>query len=434
MLVKESEKELISHQEKLDKIIKKLQQDLNLSSPLVEKRYTQIAYEVLLEICKKIIFIKNNKDAYRDFNCFRQNIISKLDEIAFLAQKLESIAGELNGKNEVVNEAIVICDFVIIDLVFIISSLILDYDYKTEIGENLDYLEVILSIFEMTYNFSSHIKDNFILLVQKNYPRYIYFPVLIADKICDSEKGIKQKSLAYNVVASKISLLKRLDVCKEKAKLFTRTIIDCLKYPGVDADIIITLERTSFKHYQSISSILNNISWCKISYGNKILKLMCPGIKHENINRGIDTLIIAYCDFKEIDYILTGSATARNQKKEKGKEPDLGYIFSDLKKDRKIPDLAVEVNFSSGTEEDLNIYRGLGVKEVWMWNKNDILSFYLFIDEEYKSIDKSFYLEGITPKLISKYTSLIMSDKSKTRIIKKEFIAEISQDTLKSSS
>ncbi|MEL7406056.1 MAG: Uma2 family endonuclease, partial [Cyanobacteria bacterium J06558_2] len=228
--------------------------------------------------------------------------------------------------------------------------------------------------------------------------------------------------------------LGQTDVFETENVTFTRTIIDCLKYPGVDADIIITLERTSFKHYQSISSILNNISWCKISYGNKILKLMCPGIKHENINRGIDTLIIAYCDFKEIDYILTGSATARNQKKEKGKEPDLGYIFSDLKKDRKIPDLAVEVNFSSGTEEDLNIYRGLGVKEVWMWNKNDILSFYLFIDEEYKSIDKSFYLEGITPKLISKYTSLIMSDKSKTRIIKKEFIAEISQDTLKSSS
>ncbi len=58
------------------------------------------------------------------------------------------------------------------------------------------------------------------------------------------------------------------------------------------------------------------------------------------------------------------------------KTPDTSFCFKNLKE---IPDLAIEVVFSSGVTEDLKKYQNLGVKEVWFWMKNK-LDIYILVN------------------------------------------------------
>nr|WP_238569050.1 Uma2 family endonuclease [Xenococcus sp. PCC 7305] len=57
-----------------------------------------------------------------------------------------------------------------------------------------------------------------------------------------------------------------------------------------------------------------------------------------------------------------GSTTFRKEDQQAGKQPDECYC---LDTDKDIPDLAIEVIYTSGGVDILKIYQCLGVKEVW---------------------------------------------------------------------
>lgn len=428
MLVQESKKELERHTQELDKIIAKLEIDFNLSSSKAEREYVQIARGILLKICEEIVFVKNSEALYKNFTYFRRNVITKLDSIRSLVRELDSIANELNNQNTIVNEATIICDFIVIDLFFIICGFVIESKYEAKIRGELESIELTLDLLSFTHRLSSRIKNNFALLVQQNYSKYIYFPVLIAEKILDFKSKIQQDSIAYSVSSKEIDLLNRLKTCREKTSLFTKTIVNCLKDKDIDidADILIILENTSFRQYESISYVLGNISWCRISYLDKVLKLMSPSRNHEKIYRNIDLLVVEYCDYKEIDYFPMGSSTIK--KEGVGKEPDSSYAIGENKD---IPDLAIEVNFTSGGIEDLKKYFILGIKEVWMWDKKTLLSFYILDKGDYIKSIESKLLPGLKSEKVQEY--LFKLDNGNHRTIKKKFILDISSNTPESS-
>ncbi|MEO0456828.1 MAG: Uma2 family endonuclease [Cyanobacteria bacterium P01_A01_bin.114] len=59
-----------------------------------------------------------------------------------------------------------------------------------------------------------------------------------------------------------------------------------------------------------------------------------------------------------------GSTTLRKQGKRAGAEPGESYCIGS---DKTIPDLAIEVIVTSGSIDRLELYRRLGVQEVWFW-------------------------------------------------------------------
>ena len=78
-----------------------------------------------------------------------------------------------------------------------------------------------------------------------------------------------------------------------------------------------------------------------------------------------------------------------------GKEPDRSFAFEI---DKSIPDLAIEVTYTSGSIADLEKYQSLGVKEVWFWRMETLpfrelvphsrwqdnkIAFYQLVDSEY---------------------------------------------------
>ena len=54
---------------------------------------------------------------------------------------------------------------------------------------------------------------------------------------------------------------------------------------------------------------------------------------------------------------------------ERGVEPDECWGFGPVRPDAEKPDLATEVVWTSGGIQEVEIYRKLGVREVWSWQK-----------------------------------------------------------------
>ncbi|MEM9275352.1 MAG: Uma2 family endonuclease [Cyanobacteria bacterium P01_F01_bin.143] len=185
-------------------------------------------------------------------------------------------------------------------------------------------------------------------------------------------------------------------------------------------DDLYLFSNVSWSEYENLLTDLGDISWCRIAYLDGLLEIMAPGRKHETIKELTGMLIVAYCDEKEIDYFSFGSKTLKNEESQVGKEPDTSYA---IELDKKFPDIAVEVNQSSGSINDLEKYQRLGIKEVWVWDKNDNLEFYILIDNKYRKSSKSKFLSNLESSIVQDYVN-VMKEKG-ARIGKKEFIQKI---------
>ena len=94
-------------------------------------------------------------------------------------------------------------------------------------------------------------------------------------------------------------------------------------------------------------------------------------------------------------YFPLGSTTLKNPPLA-GKEPDHSFAF---KKDKSLPDLAIEVIYSSGGITDLEKYQYLGIKEVWLWQDHKI-KFYRLVDSEYIEIKESICLPQLSSNFL----------------------------------
>ncbi len=185
-------------------------------------------------------------------------------------------------------------------------------------------------------------------------------------------------------------------------------------------DKLFICSNTSWDEYEAILQQKANSSAYRISFLNGVLKIMSPSRNHEIIKDFIYLLIVAYCDAIELDYYSLGSTTLKQKDKSVGKEPDTSFCFNSLKQ---IPDLAVEVVFSSGSLEDLEKYQKLGVKEVWFWI-NERLEIYVLSDHNYQQQNSSCNLSNLDVKLLEKYISQVLT--GNPRLLKKAFLQEIS--------
>lgn len=129
----------------------------------------------------------------------------------------------------------------------------------------------------------------------------------------------------------------------------------------------------------------------RISYLNGVITILSPSRNHERIAEVINGLIKTYCRKYSLAYFPMGSTTIKNPPLA-GKEPDHSFAFEI---DKSIPDLAVEVTYTSGSVADLEKYRYLEVKEVWFWSDNEI-TFYRLVDGKYREREESICLPKLT--------------------------------------
>lgn len=138
----------------------------------------------------------------------------------------------------------------------------------------------------------------------------------------------------------------------------------------------------------------------RVSYFNGVITLVSPSKNHERIAEVIGDLVKAYCRKHNLLYFPMRSTTLKNPPLV-GKEPDVSFSFDT---DKEIPDLAIEVIFSSGGIADLEKYQILGVREVWFW-KNSEITFYQLQDNGYQKISKSSCLSNLASSNLASFVN-----------------------------
>lgn len=122
----------------------------------------------------------------------------------------------------------------------------------------------------------------------------------------------------------------------------------------------------------------------RLFYYDGTIEILMPGREHEIFASIIGYLVTTFLVEKGIFFQPTRSMT---QEKEGVVSAQAGesYCIGSVKP---IPDLSIEVVFTSGGVNKLARYQALGVPEVWFW-EDGLLMLYRLRDGIYESIDRS---------------------------------------------
>jgi Uma2 family endonuclease len=105
-------------------------------------------------------------------------------------------------------------------------------------------------------------------------------------------------------------------------------------------------------------------SGVRMTYLKGALEITSPSREHEVDKTQIARLLELFCFEREIPLYAYGSTTFRREKLERGLEPDECYCRG---ADREVPDITLEVIVTSPLLDNLEVYCGLGVREVWVF-------------------------------------------------------------------
>lgn len=167
----------------------------------------------------------------------------------------------------------------------------------------------------------------------------------------------------------------------------------------VDPDQRVILHDVDWWQFEAFLAIRGDRAGVRVTYLEGELEIMSSSRTHELRKKLISRLLEAYADEKGFVFEGYGSLTMRNAPKQRGIEPDECYAVGAAKES---PDLAVEVIWTSGGLDKLDVYRGLGVREVWIWKKNAIKAYELRAGA-YVEIPESVVIPGLSPSFIAGY-------------------------------
>lgn len=170
--------------------------------------------------------------------------------------------------------------------------------------------------------------------------------------------------------------------------------------PPPDMDQRVILYGMTWKDYEILLAVRGDRAGARMAYLNGAIELMSPGINHEGVKKTLARLVEAYADERGLDLSGYGSWTLKNAMLERGLEPDECYVLGTERKEA--PDLAIEVIWTSGGLNKLEIYRALGVPEVWIWERYKGFTVHLLRDGRYEEAPRSVLLPEIDLKLLEK--------------------------------
>lgn len=149
-------------------------------------------------------------------------------------------------------------------------------------------------------------------------------------------------------------------------------LIDIQALQNQDAEDRYITDGVSWHDYQVLLAKRGDSPGCRVIYLDGVLEIVAPSRRHESGKTRIGTLLEIYFLETDTEYFPLGSATFRLQEQRGGAEPDESYC---LGAEKAFPDLAIEVVLTSGGINRLEVYRRLGIREVWFW-QNDRFALY----------------------------------------------------------
>ena len=175
----------------------------------------------------------------------------------------------------------------------------------------------------------------------------------------------------------------------------------------------VRLHNISWEDYETLLVMRGESSALRVTYLEGELEIMSPSIDHESLKTRLARLLEAYAEVVGIELEGYGSWTVKKAQKERGVEPDECYVVGVRETPPERPDIAIEVVWTSGGIDKLEVYRGLEVPEVWIW-QNNALRFYILRGTDYVPSPRSGLLPELDPALLARF----MSGQSQTQAVR----------------
>jgi len=163
--------------------------------------------------------------------------------------------------------------------------------------------------------------------------------------------------------------------------------------------------------------VLYNVTWdtlekldadlegtgARLTYLDGFLEIMAPlSDAHEEPKNTLGQLLEAYMRLKGIRFYGRGSTTIGMKELGARKEPDESYCLGDR---RTVPDLALEITVTSGGINVLEIYRRIGVAEVWFW-EDGVISVHCLRSTGYELVRQSELLPELDLRSLEFHTRM----------------------------
>jgi len=153
----------------------------------------------------------------------------------------------------------------------------------------------------------------------------------------------------------------------------------------------------TWEEFEKIEALTADAPGLRITYLDGCVEFMTLGEQHEAIKSVIAIFLALYFFEKGINFFPVGSATRRAKEKSASFEPDESYYLEEKKEN---PDLAIEINITSGSIDKLEKYKRFKITEVWFWENNQ-LSVYHLTNDNYEQIPQSQLLPELDINLLA---------------------------------
>ncbi len=130
--------------------------------------------------------------------------------------------------------------------------------------------------------------------------------------------------------------------------------------------------------YEKLLSMRGERNVPRITYLDGVVELMSPSNYHELDKTRFARLLEAWSEAAGVQLEGSGSRTLKNKRKKVGAEADESYTVGRVpRNDRDRPDIAIEVVWTSEGIDKLDVWRHLGVREVWFYERGSLRFFAL---------------------------------------------------------
>jgi Uma2 family endonuclease len=152
--------------------------------------------------------------------------------------------------------------------------------------------------------------------------------------------------------------------------------------------------------YEAMLAWRGERSTPRMTYLEGELELMSPARRHETDKKRLARLLEAWAEETGTPFEGAGSWTVKDPAVERGAEADECYVLGDPEA-VSAPDIAIEVIWTHGGIDKLEVWRKLGAREVWFW-ADGRLTFHLLRGRRYAKATRSALLPRLDRELVER--------------------------------
>jgi Uma2 family endonuclease len=167
------------------------------------------------------------------------------------------------------------------------------------------------------------------------------------------------------------------------------------------ADERIVLYNVPWSHFEVQLAMRGDASGPRMAYLDGALELLRPSKGHERTRSYLGCLVETFALERDVELTPYGGWLLKDAPELAGAEPDECYIIGP-DQDKERPDLVIEVIWTSGSIDKLEIYRRLKIGEVWFWKDNQ-LSVHVLSAGGYQMAERSAVLPALDLALLTTF-------------------------------